>query len=618
MLVLMLAGPFAGLVVVSCIVLTRQSHALYDNKSTVVLSGLITRVKHFSRSVQAERAATVGYLMSGGVNSTGLQQTREAVNREFVAFEDYASQQVELPLPLVVRVAICQDIMTQREHLEDSVNDLKADPLKIDELYTTGIAKCYNLVLESFQYTGSVRSSIGVVTAALLLDTEELLEIATLRISHKLRTGVLDQPSLQLLIGTRERVRINLHRLSLQATEQTAAALSNPDLSRGREACELQLLDIWISNQVDPSMATKLVSEEHAYIEVFNDIFTKFLETEEELASTDYRALVFQNVLFISMSVGAILIGVGMGIYAASAVAVPFGQLSKTKKELVAERQRLGAQTRAVNCFVPYETLSLLGHANITTLEVGSNLLKRLTVLFVNVNNFDGLQEQLSLEETVVYLNTWLSVVVPAVKDHGGCIDKLMGDMVLMFFEKPKKAMTAAMAMFESMNRHNQVNMDTGAESLGLTIGMNTGEVCLGTIGTSTRMETTTIGDAVNVTSRVNSLAKMFHSYFLITHSTYMQVKKEGYQCRCLGLSSVKGRPNKVKVYEVLDVESPVQKVRRLGTAAKFQAAQEAFDNGDYQKARPLIIAVLQDNPQDGAAQYLLRWIEDGPVQFVK
>ena len=118
MLVLMLAGPFVGLVVVSCLVLTRQSHALYDNKSAVVLSGLITKVKHFSRSVQAERAATVGYLMSGGVNSTGLQQTREAVNREFVAFEDYASQQVELPLPLVVRVAICQDIMTQREHLE--------------------------------------------------------------------------------------------------------------------------------------------------------------------------------------------------------------------------------------------------------------------------------------------------------------------------------------------------------------------------------------------------------------------------------------------------------------------------------------------------------------------
>ena len=118
MLVLMLAGPFAGLVVVSCIVLTRQSHALYDNKSTVVLSGLITRVKHFSRSVQAERAATVGYLTSGGVSLTELQQAREAVDRSFAAFEDYASQQVELPLPLVVRVAICQDIYTQREELQ--------------------------------------------------------------------------------------------------------------------------------------------------------------------------------------------------------------------------------------------------------------------------------------------------------------------------------------------------------------------------------------------------------------------------------------------------------------------------------------------------------------------
>ena len=138
-----------------------------------------------------------------------------------------------------------------------SVNDLKTDPLKIDEVYTTAIAKCFNLVTESFQYTGSVRSSIGVVTAALLLNMEELLEVATLRITQKLCTGVLDQPSLQLLMGTREQVQINLHRLLLQATGQTADALHNlskSELFRGKEACELQLLDIWISDQVIPCL----------------------------------------------------------------------------------------------------------------------------------------------------------------------------------------------------------------------------------------------------------------------------------------------------------------------------------------------------------------------------
>ena len=75
--------------------------------------------------------------------------------------------------------------------------------------------------------------------------------------------------------------------------------------------------------------------------------------------------------------------------------------------------------------------------------------------------------------------------------------------------------------------------------------------MCLGTIGSNTRMDTTTIGDAVNVASRVMSLTKMYQTHFLCTGSTQAHLRMQGLKLRALGPASVKGRLQPVNVYEV-------------------------------------------------------------------
>ena len=134
---------------------------------------------------------------------------------------------------------------------------------------------------------------------------------------------------------------------------------------------------------------------------------------------------------------------------------------------------------------------------------------------------------------------------------NGGIIDKLMGDSVLMFFDKPAKAMQAALGMFQSVETRNKEVANTEAVPMLLGIGMNTGDVCLGTIGTAGRMETTTLGDAVNVASRVSSLAKMYQTPFLCTDSTHAHLRMQQLHLRALGPARVKGRPNPVDVFEV-------------------------------------------------------------------
>ena len=96
------------------------------------------------------------------------------------------------------------------------------------------------------------------------------------------------------------------------------------------------------------------------------------------------------------------------------------------------------------------------------------------------------------------------------VLQEGGIIDKLLGDTALVFFHNPSKGMQAALRMFDSAAARNDEAAQTGGEKTMLDIGMNTGDVCLGTIGTEKRMETTVIGDGVNVASRVASLSKMY------------------------------------------------------------------------------------------------------------
>jgi two-component system sensor histidine kinase ChiS len=201
---------------------------------------------------------------------------------------------------------------------------------------------------------------------------------------------------------------------------------------------------------------------------------------------------------------------------------------------------------------------------------------------------------------------------------QGGIIDKLMGDPVLMFFEKPSKALIAALAMFKRVEGRNREAERMEVEPIYLSIGINTGDVCLGTVGTQNRMETTTIGDAVNVASRVASLTKMYKSPLLFTKSTQAHLKKLQLKSRNLGLAQVKGRPHPVTVFELLDVQSPEQQVKKLATAKLMEEALEAFNQDKLEVADPLICQILEQNPEDGPAQFLKRWIDEGPVEFVK
>ena len=147
---------------------------------------------------------------------------------------------------------------------------------------------------------------------------------------------------------------------------------------------------------------------------------------------------------------------------------------------------------------------------------------------------------------------------------------------------------------------------------------MNTGKVCIGTIGNEHRMDTTTIGDAVNLASRVASCTKMYHSPVLLSESTRNLFSGSGHIFRVLGHTQVKGRQGTVVIWESLETDSAKQQQLKQSYGELFNRAQKAFHNKDWGTAQGLIAQLLEQNPEDGPARYFKKYMDEGGVQFVK
>src|SRR5881409_1586974 len=144
-----------------------------------------------------------------------------------------------------------------------------------------------------------------------------------------------------------------------------------------------------------------------------------------------------------------------------------------------------------------------------------------VSVLFSDVRNFTGVSEQLGARETVSLLNEYFGVMVEVVTRHGGILDKYIGDAIMALFGAPfakpedaDHALAVGNGMLITLRELNGRRLAQGKQPIG--VGIATGEVVLGNIGSPSRMEYTVIGDKVNLASRLESANKYYHSKILL------------------------------------------------------------------------------------------------------
>jgi class 3 adenylate cyclase len=190
--------------------------------------------------------------------------------------------------------------------------------------------------------------------------------------------------------------------------------------------------------------------------------------------------------------------------------------------------------------------------------KLGGETLK-VTVLFSDIRDFSTISEQMTAEEVVAFLNEYLSEMTEAVKPWGGYINNFIGDAIVVIFGAPISApgrewaaVAAAMDMRDRLARLNDAREARGEQRLESGIGISTGSVVAGQVGSMDRFLYTVIGDAVNVAARLETLTKDLKRDILVNSSTYQGIRnRPEVRVESMGTHKLKGRREETEVYAV-------------------------------------------------------------------
>jgi len=211
-----------------------------------------------------------------------------------------------------------------------------------------------------------------------------------------------------------------------------------------------------------------------------------------------------------------------------------------------------------------------------------------LTVLFSDIRGFTTISEKLGASELASFLNDYLTPMSDIIMDNSGTIDKYMGDAIMAIFGAPvpmenhaKSAVDASLAMLEKLKLMQVEWAEKGLPHIDIGIGLNTGEMSVGNMGSKKIFSYTVMGDSVNLGSRLEGINKEYGTRLIVSQSTRLRLPAN-YVCRQLDRVKVKGKTEPVTIFEVQGVDL-VQE--RIDSVASFEKALDLYFKQDFKQA---------------------------------
>ncbi len=276
------------------------------------------------------------------------------------------------------------------------------------------------------------------------------------------------------------------------------------------------------------------------------------------------------------------------------------------------------------NAFQFYLTASVINEMlkDPTKLKLGGDK-KQLTVLFSDIRGFTSISEQLAPEDLVHLLNEYLTAMTDLVFKYDGLLDKYMGDAIMAVFGAPlsqpdhaRRCCQTALEMLQALKKLQDKWSAEGKPYMNIGVGINTGDMVVGNMGSQMRFDYTVMGDSVNLASRLEGINKEYGTNIVISEYTQAIVKDEFY-FRELDAVRVKGKKLPVTIYELLCEKKDADSYRTL--AESFEAALAKYKQAQWDDALVAFEKVLTIKPNDPPTQlYLARCRElkeDPPPQ---
>jgi adenylate cyclase len=235
---------------------------------------------------------------------------------------------------------------------------------------------------------------------------------------------------------------------------------------------------------------------------------------------------------------------------------------------------------------------------------------KELTALFADIRGFTTLSENLTPAQLVELLNEYLTEMTEVIFKNWGTLDKYIGDAIMAFWGAPYpqtdhafRACRTGLDMLSALQRLQAGWQLRGVPRIDVGVGINSGPMLVGNMGSKGRKNYTIMGDSVNLASRLEGINRQFGTHIVISEDTFQQVKDQ-VVARELDLIQVKGKTQPVKVYELLALAADAHLHNDLVT--RFEKGLAAYRSGEWLPAIEIFQELLVDYPQDGPGQVFI------------
>ena len=282
---------------------------------------------------------------------------------------------------------------------------------------------------------------------------------------------------------------------------------------------------------------------------------------------------------------------------------IVFSRISKEIKALFKKQVQL---TEAYQRFVPEQLLESLDKKSILEVELGNQVQKEMSVLFSDIRSFTNISEQLDPAANFKFVNDYLAAVVPSIRKYNGYVDKYIGDAIMaLFTKKSSDAVNSAIDMLSKLDKLNGKRVKMGLPNISIGIGINTGSVMLGTLGVPDRMEGSVISDTVNLSARLEDLTKFYKVPLIISSKTEEKLPSSILR-REIDIIEVKGKKNKVRIFEVFQWEQKKIRDKKIELSPVFKKAFDLYRKNDLVNCLKLLKKYQKTLPDDPILQLYL------------
>jgi adenylate cyclase len=338
-------------------------------------------------------------------------------------------------------------------------------------------------------------------------------------------------------------------------------------------------------------------------IPIFLFFYARSIVTAIVLSSTLFATNLVAVVILFEQGIAVGLVHTSLAILlsAISAFSVRYFILERERREI------RGVFSKYVSGAVLEELLK-----NPSAVKLGGSEAE-VTVFFSDIRGFTTLSEKLTPRELTELLNHYLTRMTDVILNDKGVVDKYIGDAIMAFWGAPLHdphhayhAVQSSLTMLEALDDFNKKNVEEGHSVINIGIGLNTGKVIIGNMGSTQRFDYTIMGDAVNLGSRIEGQTKTYGVRLLASEMTMCALERTGHTkeflAREIDKVTVKGKKEPVALFEIVE-RSKEEGVRKI--MSDFETLRREYYAGNWKEASVLGTQILK-SVDDGPTKVLL------------